>query len=154
MQIAIDGLGAGVSRVTYGGVALTQVGRTAGNHAVEIWRLVAPTVGTANVVINFGGTTAASAGATTFNGVNQVTPTGTYAGASGSSGLASVAVTSAVGDLVIDAEYWRSDAGTYGVGTGQTLAWSALNVTNRGYSSTEAGAASVTMTSTASSATQ
>jgi hypothetical protein len=65
VQLSIDGLGAPVTGVTYGGVALTQVGRGAGNHAIEIWRLINPAVGTTNVVANFGGTTAAAGGATT-----------------------------------------------------------------------------------------
>jgi outer membrane lipoprotein SlyB len=45
VELAIDGLGASVTGVTYSGIALTQVGRGTGNHAIEIWRLINPTVG-------------------------------------------------------------------------------------------------------------
>ncbi|MFO0941657.1 MAG: DUF4347 domain-containing protein [Pirellulales bacterium] len=42
VTLDIDGLGASVSSVKWGTTNLTQVGRTAGNHAVEIWKLDAP----------------------------------------------------------------------------------------------------------------
>ncbi len=154
VELAIDNLGANVTGVTYGGQALTQVGRTAANHAVEIWVLVNPTVGTANIVASFAGTTAATGGATAFNGVNQSTPAGTYAGASGIGNTASVTVSSAVDDLVIDAQYWDGSAGIYTLGEGQTQLWTKLSSQNEGISSSEAGAASVTMTGTSASSSQ
>ncbi len=153
VEIAIDNLGANVNSVTYGGVALTQVGRQGGNHAVEIWRLVNPTVGTANVVVSLSGNTAVAAGASTFNGVNQATPTGTFVGNSGSGVpiilfpvTGSVTVASAPGDLVIDAQYW-SDSSANPVGSGQTSQWtqSSFWASALGSSSTEPGAASVVM---------
>ncbi|MBS1213614.1 MAG: hypothetical protein H6R26_2231, partial [Proteobacteria bacterium] len=153
VELAIDGLGAAVTSVTYGGVALTQVGRGTGNHAIEIWRLISPAVGTANVVANFGGTTPAAGGATTFNGVLQSTPTGTFVSATGTGTTASVTVTSAAGDLVIDAQYWRNTSANM-VGAGQTLQWSASNATMLGGSTSEAGATSVTMTGTCGASSQ
>ncbi|MBI9087201.1 MAG: DUF2341 domain-containing protein, partial [Desulfobacterales bacterium] len=154
VELAIDGLGAPASSVTYGGVALTQVGRTAGNHAVEIWRLVNPAVGTANVLVNFSASTAATGGATTYNGVDQTTPTGTYVGNTGTGTTASVVVSSATNDLVIDAENWDNSPAGYTVGAGQTQQWTQTSVAQRGVSTTEAGAASVTMSSTVSSSAQ
>lgn len=155
VEIAIDNLGSNVSGVTYGGVALTQVGRQGGNHAVEIWALVSPTVGTANVVVTLSGNTAVAAGASTFNGVNQSTPTGTFVGNSGTTFLlnltGSVTVASAPGDVVIDAQFW-TDTLANPVGAGQTSQWSSSSLLTSalGSSSTEAGAASVTMSGSAS----
>ena len=151
VELSIDQVGATVSSVTYGGVAMTRVGRTAGNHAVEIWRLVNPTVGTANVVVNFSATTAAAGGATTYNGVSQTTPTGTYAGASGTGTTMSVVASSAAGDLVIDSERWDNNPSGYTVGSGQTQQWTQTQFSGRGVATTEAGAASVTMSSSVSS---
>ncbi len=156
VTLAIDGVGAALQSVKYGGIDMTQVGRTAGNHAVEIWVLEAPTIGTANIVASFGGaTTAAAGGAVAFNGVNQSAPTGTYAGAWAHSGsTSSVNVTSAPGELVIDAENWDGSAAGYTLGVGQSLVWSQTNTSNTGTSTTEAGAASVTMSSTVTSSAQ
>ncbi|MCA9012136.1 MAG: DUF4347 domain-containing protein, partial [Planctomycetaceae bacterium] len=153
VEIAIDGLGANVTSVTYGGVALTQVGRGAGNHAVEIWKLVNPTVGTANVVINFAGTTTAAAGATTFNGVDQTTPNGTFVSATGTSTTATFNVASAVGDVVIDAQYWKGISTTTD-GAGQTAQWGQGNATFLGGFTIEAGATTVTMSGTSGTSTQ
>ena len=150
VQIAIDNLGSNVTGVTYGGVALTQVGRQGGNHAVEIWSLVNPTVGTANVVVSLSGNTAVAAGASTFNGVNQSTSTGTFVGGSGTTlsilTPGSVTVASAPGDIVIDAQFW-ADVLANPVGSGQTSQWSSssLLASALGSSTTEPGAVSVTM---------
>jgi uncharacterized delta-60 repeat protein len=155
VEISIDNLGANVNSVTYGGVAMTQVGRQGGNHAVEIWTLVNPTVGTANVVVSLSGNTAVAAGASTFNGVNQATPTGAFVGNSGTTFLlnlsGSVTVASAPGDVVIDAQFW-TDTLANPVGAGQTSQWSSSSLLSSalGSSSTESGAANVTMSGSAS----
>ena len=149
VEVAIDGLGANVTGVTYGGQALTQVGRGTGNHAVEIWALAAPAAGLHNVTINFAGNTAATAGAITFNGVDQISPTGTFVSASGTSTAASVAVASAPGDLVLDVQYWERNLldllGSPSNGAGQTAVWNQSVGLDFGSSSTKAGAATVTM---------
>ncbi|WP_419194997.1 cadherin domain-containing protein, partial [Novipirellula herctigrandis] len=154
VTLSIDGLGSSVTSVTYDGVALTQVGRTAGNHAVEIWRLVNPTVGTANVVVSLDASTAISAGAVTYNGVHQSTPTGTYASGSGTSTIALLSVSSASDELVIDVTNWDNHPVGYMTGGGQSQVWTETNVFHRGVSTTEAGAASVTMSSSVSTPTQ
>ncbi|MHB0960277.1 MAG: cadherin domain-containing protein, partial [Pirellulaceae bacterium] len=154
VELAIDNLAVSVTGVTYGGVAMTQVGRSTGNHAVEIWVLVAPTVGTANVVATFSGTTAAVGGATSFTGVNQSSPTGTFAGATGTGTVASVTVNSGVGELVIDTQYWQGNPAGGTVGPGQTLAWWRLNASMIGGTTTESGAASVVMSASFSTSTQ
>lgn len=70
---------------------------------VEIWQLVNPSTGTGNVVITFSASLlqGAVAGVTTFTGVNQSTPLGTFVPAVGNnSSPATVDVPSAVGELV------------------------------------------------------
>ncbi|WP_160167686.1 DUF4347 domain-containing protein [Methylomonas sp. MK1] len=154
VEIAIDDGNAGVNSVKYGAADLTRVGRTAANHAVEIWALVNPTEGTDNVVISFTGNTEATAGASTFNGVNQSTPYGTYAGNTGTTGLlggsGTVNVASATGDLVIDVQYWKAISADT-TGTGQTSQWtsSSLLSTAKAGSSVAEGASSVTMSGSA-----
>jgi hypothetical protein len=152
--ISIESGGGSSTGVTYGGTAMTLVGRSAGTHVVEIWRLLAPTVGTANIVASFNGTIQVVGGAAAFDGVNQTTPTGTFVGAGGTSTTPSVAVGSAAGELVIDVLY-GNDGPTATVGSGQTAQWNLAtgsgNGKARGGGSTEAGAASVTMSWTLSS---
>jgi hypothetical protein len=95
-----------VTSVTYGGQSLTLVGAQAGGAnpvRVEIWRLINPASGTANVVVNLSGSTdGVSVGATTFTGVDQTTPLGTFASAIGTNNSPTVNVTSAAGELVYD----------------------------------------------------
>ena len=157
VELAIDGLGAPASSVTYGGVALTQIGRGTGNHAVELWALINPTVGTANVVASFSGTTAAAGGASTFNGVAQTIGTafGTFVSATGTGTTASVTASSAAGEQVIDVLYWRNSPATSAtLGAGQTANWSQTNTTMGGGSSLEAGATSVVVSSNLSGSVQ
>jgi hypothetical protein len=155
VELVIDGLGASVTSLKYGGVDLTQVGRATGNHAVEIWCLLSPAVGTANVVVSFGTTTTpAAGGATTFNGVDQMAPTGTFAGASGTSTTASVTATSMNGNLVIDVTNWDNNPVGFTIGSGQTQEWTQTSAVERGVSTTKAGATSVTMSSTVSASNQ
>ncbi|MFO0941658.1 MAG: LamG-like jellyroll fold domain-containing protein, partial [Pirellulales bacterium] len=113
-----------------------------------------PTAGTANITVTLGATTAIKAGAIAYDGVNQSASTGTYASASGTSTTASVNVTSATGDLVIDVTNWETNPSGYTIGAGQTQSWTVTNATSRAVSTTEAGAASVTMSSTVSASNQ
>ena len=147
--------GSGASTgVTYGGTAMTLVGRSTGSHVVEIWKLVAPTAGTANIVATFNGTVQVVGGGAAFNGVDQTTPTGVFAGAGGTSTTPTVNASSAAGDLVLDTLY-GNDGPTATPGAGQTSQWTLATGSGggkaRGAGSTEAGAASVTMSYTLSS---
>ncbi|WP_345531602.1 DUF4347 domain-containing protein, partial [Viridibacterium curvum] len=148
---------AGASSVTYGGVALTKLSSVTdalGVVTAELWYLKSPTAGTANVVVTLPTTHEFVAGASSFFNVNQTTTFGTVATADGSSGTASLAVSSATGELVIDVVASRQNT-TSTVGAGQTQLWSLRNGTASadawGGSSTEAGAASVTMSWTITS---
>ncbi len=143
--------------VTYGGTPLTLVGRSVGTHTVELWRLLAPPVGPANIVASFGATNQVVGGAAAFNGVSQTTPTGTFAGAGGVSTAPSVNISSATGELVLDVLY-GNDGPTATPGTGQTTQWSLAtgsgNGKVRGAGSTEAGAPTATMSWTLSSSVE
>lgn len=94
--------------VTYGGVALTKLQTVAANGTqllLDLWYLVSPTAGTANVVASFGSTTKAGASALGISGVNTAAPFGTPATKTGApSGTTTQAITvvGATGDLAID----------------------------------------------------
>lgn len=97
-----------INGVTYGGTALTRVAQSAlssGSDRVEIWRLLTPTAGTANLVITCASTNLSGTCAI-FNttGQHTGTPEGTPNSAVGTSGTTtgSLALTgAAVGDLTI-----------------------------------------------------
>jgi hypothetical protein len=95
-----------VSSVTWKGtenLSLFDTVSNADDARVEIWQLVNPSTGTGDVVITFSASLqqGAVAGVTTFTGVNQSTPLGTFASATGdNSSPATVDVTSATGELV------------------------------------------------------
>ena len=148
--ISIEDGGATVSGVTYDGVAMTFLGRQLGNHSVELWQLIAPNVGTANVVANFSSSVQAVGGSAAFNGVHQTTPTGAFQSAGGSGTTPTLNVTSAPGELVIDTLIANDTPTTIGTGTNQLTQW--IDATGSGGStiggagSIEIGAASVPMT--------
>jgi MSHA biogenesis protein MshQ len=93
-----------VSSVTYGGTGLTRIGSVSnGNDSrVEIWKLLNPAAGTANVAITFSSRVqkGAGAGVMTFTGVDQISPHDTFQSRTGDSDEASISVSSASGDLV------------------------------------------------------
>ncbi|WP_372899178.1 DUF4347 domain-containing protein, partial [Stieleria sp.] len=142
--------GDSVSSVTYNGVSLSLVGVQ--DHAdplksrVEIWSLVAPDVGTHNLVVNFSGTShdGATIGVMTFTDVDQTTPVGAFVGDQGTSGTPSVTVSSTDDDLVFgvvgvgDTSDWDFTAGA-----GQTEHWDLFSSRANGSGTTENGAASV-----------
>ena len=154
VELSISTTGTTATGVSYGGVAMTLVGRSSsGVVPVEIWKLVNPQEGTANVVASFSATAAVAAGATTYNGVDQTTPVrvGSFVSGFGNSTTASVTVASAVGDLVIDAQSWQGLPSGGAPGAGQTLTWWQQNASITGGSTSEGGAASVTMSGSFSS---
>ncbi|MDH5318414.1 MAG: DUF4347 domain-containing protein, partial [Nitrospira sp.] len=142
-----------VSSITYGGTALTYIGSdTSSKDHVEMWYLKAPETGTANIVVTLTGSTSIAAGATNFFGVDQTTSYGSLTTGNGS-GDPSITVASATGELVVDAVSDR-DVDSESVGAGQTVLLTNKAGTNASDawvgSSTEAGAASVTMSWTTS----
>ena len=117
-----------------------------------MWYLKNPPSGTANVTVNLLGLTNAAAGAVSFSGVDPINTFGAIASDS-STGTGttnpSTTVASGTNNLVIDAVALEGDAGALTAGAGQTQRWTATTggaASNiRGVGSTEAGAASVTM---------
>ena len=137
-----------VSAISYGGSALTLVGTIANgtNSRIYIYRLLNPAQGTANLAVTFNNAVdrgAVVAVATFFN-VNQSSPLGTFASATGSSTAPSVDVTAATGQLVFDVLAVRNTTALT-PGAGQSERWDLSQTDIRGGGSTEAGAASTTM---------
>jgi signal peptidase I len=137
-----------VTGVTYAGTPLTSIGAQNDPDAatrVELWYLVAPQTGSNSVVVTLSGETNDDivAGATSWRAVHQSTPLGTAVFASGESDTASVDVTSAAGEVVVDVV--ASDRETVSADGGQTEHWSAQPNKLGGGGSSELGAASVTM---------
>ena len=136
--------------VTYNSVAITSVGLIHANNTdngfVQIFCLAAPAGGSHTVAVSLsGGTADLIGGSISFTGVSQTAPCKNAATAYNSGTSVSVAITSAVGDMVVDA---------VGTGTGvstsnQTLRWlKNLNpntADGNAAQSTAAGASSVTM---------
>ncbi|MEE9492937.1 MAG: DUF4347 domain-containing protein [Gammaproteobacteria bacterium] len=142
--------GDSVSSITYNGVNLSFVGAQDNSivlgSRVEIWQLVAPDTGTHDVVVNYSGTShiGAAFGATTFTGVDQSTPLGTFASSEGESSTPSTTITSSSGALVFGVLAADHNADIDLVpGSGQTEHWDLFQDKATGSGSTEAGAASV-----------
>ena len=144
--------------MTYGGVSLTflaAITESGNKNRAELWYLLAPTTGTANVVLTMGANKVFVAGATSFSGVSQGTPFGTPVTVEGSGGASSVTVSSAANEVVLDVVAFRDRTGG-SENSGQTARWTNTNGSGSsdawGGSSTEPGAASVTMGWTSSGA--
>jgi hypothetical protein len=136
-----------VSSVTYGGTAMTLVG-TINNGAdtrIYIYRLLNPTSGTAtiSVVLNGAPGKGASVGAIDYSGVDQSTPLGTFASATGSSASPTLNVFSASGQLVFDVLSVRQTTALT-AGAGQTERWDFASSEIRGGASTESATAATT----------
>ena len=143
-----------VSSITFGGVGLTRLGGlVAGQKASDIWYLKNPANSTANIVVTLsaGGAEYVVVGATSWTGVDQTTTFGTLATANGSSTAPSVNVSSAAGEVVHD-NLSVNAAPTITVGADQTQRWNQTTATSQqsGAGSSEAGAATVTMSWTLS----
>ena len=142
-----------VTGINYGGTALTLIGARSnggGQVRMEMWKLVGPATGTANVVVTLSAAKRIVGGAVSYSGVNPNTPNGAFVSAiSNGSTTALVTATSAMGELVVDVVAPEGDAGSLTVGAGQTQRWNTLTGTAsaevRGGGSSEPGAASVTM---------
>ena len=101
---------AGVVGVTYNGAALNFVGAhndAGATRRVEMWYLLAPTTGNHNVVVTVnvpgGVNDGVVAGATTFTGVDQTVPLGTFVSADGAAGRNSqLDVPSVINGMILD----------------------------------------------------
>jgi len=137
-----------VTGVTYNGIPLTFVGEehNSDDARVEIWSLVAPSLGTKDVEITFNRQVyrQAIAGVITFKGVDQTSPLGTFASEEADGTVASVNVPSATGELVFGIVAAETPSGLT-VGAGQTEQWYVIAGSGRteGAGCTEPGAATV-----------
>jgi uncharacterized repeat protein (TIGR01451 family) len=138
-----------VSSVTYGGVALTNLVSSRIKNAVEIWGLVGPPTGTANIVVNWSGTSDMVGWSGAFTNVDQSSPVENTGSAANGSMAPSVTLNASSGDMVVDTVSTMGDALWLTPGAGQTGICNdgiGINATDgRGASSYEAGAASTTM---------
>lgn len=148
VSVGLRSATADITGITFNTVAMTELGdvlRAASTLHVWTFGLAGPTSG--NVVITGDTSLAAEVVVSTYTGVAQTGSTGTVATADGASDTPSVTVSSATGELVVDAVGWNA-GGDGTAGASQTKR--AEGVSGNGISmdvatSDEAGAASVTM---------
>lgn len=152
-----------VSSVTWNGTPLTQK-KTARSVLVsaDIWQLIAPAVGSFNVVVTFSVTAKFVVGVQALRGVNQTTPTRRHASFTGSSTTPAATITSTVEHDTYDvlaANELSADSLTATAGASQTQNWNAKtaglpNARNvLGASSNKAGAVAGAMSWTLSAST-
>ena len=141
-----DHNGDSVSGVTYNGNALSHVGTQAGvgQTRVEIWSLVAPDLGTHDVVVSFATNAhdGATVGAITFNDVHQTNALGAFGGADGdSASTATAGIASDANDLVFAAVAAQDSSDVeFTANTGSEL-WDLFRDTANASATTIAGAA-------------
>ncbi|MBK7764284.1 MAG: hypothetical protein IPI46_13225 [Bacteroidetes bacterium] len=146
-----------ITGVTYGGTAMTLLDEriTGTNARIHVYYMIAPPSGTADVVVTLSANPDKGiiVGATTFTGVNQAggaSTFGTWVENNLNNNTATIAATSATGELVYGVVAYRNTNMT--LGAGQTSLWNiASGGEMRGGASTEPGAASVTMSWTGAS---
>lgn len=143
------GTGKEVGSVTYGGTSMTQITNLTGSGIrIQIFRLMAPAEGTANIVVDIEGISAnkAALGAISYFGVDQGTPTENQTSLSSEGTSSSISVTSETDDLVMDIVGTDKAIADTAAGPGQTRRWTAAAESGKETSSsTESGASSVTM---------
>ena len=120
-----------VQSVTYGGVALTRLGSqnsASGRQRAELWYRIGPPVGTAAVVVRMAQQDDIVAGATTYAGVNQQVPFGTFRTATGRSAQVCTTMANEPAPLVATVQAVSGGAQAIYPGQGQLLRW--LGVSN------------------------
>jgi hypothetical protein len=142
-----------INGVTYGGVAMTFIGRRHSGDSnagyTELWVLVNPATGAQNVVVTYTdagsiGLATIEEGSVSFTDVDQTTPYDGYVTAAGNSAAPSLTISSAVGNMTLA----MLTAGAALGGVTQTTRWinnwTTASAAGNGAQSTAAGAASVT----------
>lgn len=144
--VCVTATWAAPSSVTYNGDAVTlQVSRENSGYGSFIYTRANPDVGTANVVVNWAGSTDATVTVLGYKKTHNTTPVSGADFAEGTSTSPAVTITSATGSVVIDCLGWYSWIATASATGGQTEQ-SNLTVGDIGGAvSTKAGAASVNM---------
>jgi hypothetical protein len=149
--------GIGIANITYAAVGITPISAITspgGFNGAEQWGKIAPATGANNVVITADSATGIVGGSVSASGADQSTGWGAATTANGTDAAPTVNVTSETGALVVDAH--SNGVNTPGnptvtVHASQVQRWNDYNANkNRGAGSTEAGAATVTMSWTLS----
>ncbi|MFQ5919186.1 MAG: hypothetical protein ACE5I4_03965 [Thermoplasmata archaeon] len=144
-----DSLGVTVSDITYGGTSLGSAVVTAETCAAgdrvraEIWTLVNPTTAGGDVVTTWTGKAHHSVHVLSFTGVDQTTPNGDAQGAGGPD--PDITLSSEVDDMTVDGFIRRLTGTDLVPDPGQTERTENSTGKHRAATSTEAGAASVSM---------
>jgi len=114
-----------ITGITYNGVALTQKTTTTINAVrQEQWFLVAPPVGIYDIVVTMSADSYITAGAESYTGVDQSTPTGASQVATGTDLTPTVDVTTTVDNsIIVDGLATATLPIVYTTGAGQTLNW-------------------------------
>lgn len=140
-----------VRSVTYNGHNLTKLERSArSNAAAELWYLVGPPEGTGTVTVRLSASVRFAASASTFEHVDGTTPFGTAVAATGSSQEATLDVSSATGELVIDVLSKQVSTEDITADGSQSTRWTQVTTSSatnnlRAGGSTKAGEATTTM---------
>lgn len=134
--------------VTFNAQPMTLIGRQndADNASrIAMWYRINPATGPGTIQVTFsGGIQEKTMGASSWSGVHQTTPTGTFVSQAGSGTTPSITLSSAPGEVVVDAAS-NIDAGSITVDPSQVEHWNLTLVNVSGGHSSETGAASVTM---------
>jgi PAP2 superfamily len=120
-----------VQSVSYGGAPLSRLGTqvsASGGQRAELWYRVGPSVGTASVVVRTAQQNDIVAGATSYAGVHQQTPFGTFRAATANSAQACVTMANEPAPLVATVQAVTGAATAIYPGAGQLLRW--LGVSN------------------------
>ena len=124
--VTTDNIFNSVQSVNYNGLALTRMGTqdTSSNNArAELWYALNPPAGTGTVTVRMAQFDDVVAGATTYVGVNQQSPFGTYRSATARSAKACVTTANEPAPLVTTVQAVKGDAQATYVGTGQINRW-------------------------------
>ncbi len=156
LVVAVSSRDRSVNAITFGGVSLTLIGSTtSGTDArIYLYGLLNPDIGAANLIVTMSGSVSNGlvVSASSFFGIDQSVPLGTYASATGSSTIPSVNVSSVSGDYIYDAVTYKNTSALT-PGSGQTERWDLNSGTVRGAGSSESAiSTSTTMSWTGSSA--
>ena len=135
---------------TYGGTSMTLLGSrlSSTDTRMAMFSLVNPPTGLQTVTVTFSVAVSQKVGGSvSMTGADQTTPTGAFFSATGNSSTASLTVTSATGELVIDTVSYDSGCTSITPDPSQTQQWNLLvaGPDTFGGGSTKAGAASVPM---------
>jgi hypothetical protein len=137
--------------VTWGGTAMTSVGSVArGSLFIYVYRIINPPTASSDIVVTFTAPNSGPYAVTSYNGVDQTTPTSGVATNTGTGTTPTVDVASATGNLVLDAMDVANVISS--AGAGQTAEFiDTAGGSERFGVSREAGASTVTMSWTVSS---